>query len=229
MPAAGSGSRMQASLPKQYLPLLGRPLIVHALERLCAHPLVRGVIVGISPQDTRWAGLRQDLARQPKLLGAFDGGATRAETVRNGLKALQAHAEASDWVLVHDAVRPCVRVADVDALIKAVGAGGDGGLLALPVSDTVKRADDNGYVRETVARAGLWRALTPQMFRIGRLLDAIERALKSGAEITDEAAAVEAAGGRPRLVMGHADNIKITVPEDLALAELFLRRQEGRA
>lgn len=229
MPAAGSGSRMQAALPKQYLPLLDRPLIAHTIERLCAHPLVRGVIVGISPQDTHWAGLRRDLARQPKLLGSFAGGATRAETVRNGLKALQAHTEASDWVLVHDAVRPCVRVSDMDKLIKSVGGTSDGGLLALPVSDTVKRADDNGCVRETVARAGLWRALTPQMFRIGRLLDAIERALKSGAEITDEAAAVEAAGGRPRLVMGHADNIKITVPEDLALAELFLRRQEGRA
>ncbi|MBI3574930.1 MAG: 2-C-methyl-D-erythritol 4-phosphate cytidylyltransferase, partial [Gammaproteobacteria bacterium] len=130
------------------------------------------------------------------------------------------------WVLVHDAVRPCVRLSDIDALVSAVESGEDGGLLALPVADTVKRADEAGCVAETVSRAGLWRALTPQMFRIGALRMALEKSLSHSSEITDEAAAIEAAGGHPKLVTGHADNIKITLPGDLALAELFLKQQE---
>jgi len=128
--------------------------------------------------------------------------------------------------LVHDAARPCVRHADIDALLAAVVGHADGGLLALPLSDTVKRADHNGCAEDTVARAGLWRALTPQVFRLAALRDALESAMRAGVEITDEASAMEYSGARPRLVHGHADNIKITVPEDLALAELFLREQE---
>lgn len=225
VPAAGTGSRMQAALPKQYLPLLGRPVILHTLERLTAHARVRGVLVGVGADDPHWRGLGDRLGAIPKLLGSYAGGATRAQTVLNGLEALAAQAHPDDWVLVHDAVRPCVRVADVEALIREVESGEEGGLLALPVSDTVKRVNADRRVLETVPRANLWRALTPQMFRLARLRSALAQALARGAEVTDEAAAVEAAGGRPRVVAGHPDNIKITLPEDLVLAELFLRQQ----
>ncbi len=220
---------MQAPLPKQYLPLLGRPVILHTLERLCTHPRVRGVMVGVSDQDRHWQALIPMLANLPKFLGKYSGGETRAHTVLNGLKALGNHAKSEDWVLVHDAVRPCLRHADVDKLISAVGNGPEGGLLAFPVSDTVKRVDNEGHVVETVRREGLWRAATPQMFRIGALASALEGAQKLGREITDEASAIEGAGGHPRVVACHADNIKVTLPEDLALAELYLKQQQGKA
>jgi 2-C-methyl-D-erythritol 4-phosphate cytidylyltransferase len=220
---------MQAPLPKQYLSLLGRPVILHTLERLCTYSRVRGVMVGISDQDRHWPALIPMLANLPKFLGKYSGGETRAHTVLNGLKALSKHAKSEDWVLVHDAVRPCVRHADIDKLIAAVGDDREGGLLALPVSDTVKRVDNEGHVVETVRREGLWRAATPQMFRIGALVSALETALKQNSKITDEASAIEAAGGHPRVVACHADNIKVTLPEDLALAELYLKQQQGKA
>jgi 2-C-methyl-D-erythritol 4-phosphate cytidylyltransferase len=169
------------------------------------------------------------LANLPKFLGKYSGGETRAHTVLNGLKALSKHAKSEDWVLVHDAVRPCLRHEDVDKLISAVGNGPEGGLLAFPVSDTVKRVDNEGRVIETVRREGLWRAATPQMFRIGALASALETALKQNSKITDEASAIEGAGGHPCVVACHADNIKITLPEDLALAELYLKQQQGKA
>jgi 2-C-methyl-D-erythritol 4-phosphate cytidylyltransferase len=224
VPAAGIGTRMQAAVPKQYLPLSGRPILVHTLARLCTYPRVRGVLVGISPSDTHWSRCAGECAALPRFRGSFAGGAQRAATVLNGLRALH-EAGDGDWVMVHDAVRPCVRHGDLDRLVEALADGTDGGLLALPVTDTVKRADADGHVHETVPRAGLWRALTPQMFRLGRLRAALERALARGEEITDEAAAIEAAGGRPRVVEGQPDNIKITLPADLALAELYLARQ----
>jgi 2-C-methyl-D-erythritol 4-phosphate cytidylyltransferase len=220
---------MQAPLPKQYLPLLGRPVILHTLEHLCTHARVRGVMVGVSDQDRHWQALIPMLANLPKFLGKYSGGETRAQTVLNGLRALSKHAKSEDWVLVHDAVRPCLRHEDVDKLISAVGNGPEGGLLAFPVSDTVKRVDNEGRVVETVRREGLWRAATPQMFRIGALTSALESAQKLGREITDEASAIEGAGRHPRVVACHADNIKVTLPEDLALAELYLKQQQGKA
>ena len=226
VPAGGQGQRMQAAVPKQYLPLLGRPVILHTLERLCSHPRIRGVMVGISDQDRHWQALVPMLAQFPKFLGKYSGGETRAQTVLNGLKVLVKHAKPEDWVLVHDAVRPCVRHGDVDKLIATVSEGEEGGLLAFPVSDTVKRVDNAGQVLETVSRERLWRAATPQMFRIKALTHALEKAMKTGKEITDEAFAIEAAGRRPRVVACHTDNIKITLPEDLALAELYLKQQQ---
>ncbi len=226
IPAAGVGLRMGVAVPKQYLLLRGRPVILHTLERLCHYPRLSGVMIGISPEDRHWQVHETEAKRLPKFLGTYPGGETRALTVLNGLKALAAHAHDNDWVLVHDAVRPCVRLSDIDALVDAVESGKEGGLLALPVADTVKRADKAGRVAETISRDGLWRALTPQMFRIGALRVALEKSLSCGDEITDEATAVEAAGGHPKLVAGHADNIKITLPGDLALAELFLKQQE---
>mgnify|MGYP001559750225 FL=1 len=229
IPAGGQGRRIQSPVPKQYLPLLGRPVILHTLERLCAHPCIQGVLVGIAPDDQDWQKLTPDLKRLPKFLGTSVGGETRAHTVLNGLKILAKHAKPDDWVLVHDAVRPCVRHGDIDKLISAVSEGEEGGLLAFPVADTVKRVDNAGQVLETVSREGLWRAATPQMFRINKLSQALEQAMKAGKEITDEASAIEVTGGHPRVVACHTDNIKITLPEDLALAELYMKQQQGKA
>ena len=139
--------------------------------------------------------------------------------------ALAPHAGPDDWVMVHDAVRPCVRRQDIDELIAVATSNNDGGLLAIPVSDTVKRSDASQRALETVSRNNLWRALTPQLFKLKQLEDALKRALANGLDVTDEACAVETTGGRPVLVPGHADNIKVTTPEDLPLAEFYLRQQ----
>lgn len=229
IPAGGLGRRMQSAIPKQYLTLLGRPVILHTMERLCAHPRIQGVVVGVARDDRHWPSLVAELKHLSKFLGTSPGGETRAQTVLNGLKELTKHAKPDDWVLVHDAVRPCVRHGDIDMLIAAVGKGGEGGLLAFPVSDTVKRVDNAGRVMETVNREGLWRAATPQMFRISALAQALEQAMKAGNEITDEASAMEAAGGHPHVVACHTDNIKITLADDLALAELYMKQQQGKA
>jgi 2-C-methyl-D-erythritol 4-phosphate cytidylyltransferase len=218
---------MQSAIPKQYLPLLGRPVILHTLERLCAHARIQGVVVGIAREDRHWPSLVAELRRLPKFLGTCPGGETRAHTVLNGLKELMKYAKPNDWVLVHDAVRPCLRHGDIDKLISTMGAGEEGGLLAFPVSDTVKRVDNVGRVLETVSREGLWRAATPQMFRINALVQALEKAMKAGKEITDEASAIEATGGHPSVVACHTDNIKITLADDLALAELYMKQQQG--
>ena len=216
---------MQAAVPKQYLPLLGRPILVRTLERLCTHPRLQGVLVGIAANDDHWSRCADDCSHLPRFVGTFTGGSQRAQTVLSGLRALASRARAGDWVMVHDAVRPCVRHDDIDKLIDAVVASDQGGLLALPIADTVKRTDASGRVLETVARNDLCRALTPQMFRLDRLQTALEQALADGFEITDEAAAIEHIGGRPLVVAGHPDNIKITHPADLDLAELYLYRQ----
>jgi 2-C-methyl-D-erythritol 4-phosphate cytidylyltransferase len=222
VPAAGVGARMGADRPKQYLPLFGRPILQHTLERLGSYVPLRGIFVGLSPGDAYWPSLPPHL---PKVLGTFPGGQERAHTVLNGLKALLAHAASHDWVMVHDAVRPCVRHGDIDKLVRAVAGHPDGGLLGLPLMDTVKRVDPMDHVVETVPRAGLWRALTPQLFPVARLRRALEAAVQQGVAITDEAAAIELDGGHPRMVAGHGDNIKITLPADIELAEMVLKQQ----
>ena len=222
IPAAGSGTRMNAQLPKQYLALAGKTVIEHTLARLAAHPLISGVMVALSASDTRWDALR---IQSDKPLLRAPGGDERCISVYNALVQLQAHAQPDDWVLVHDGARPCVRVADIDRLMTELRDHAVGGLLALPVRDTMKRSDVNGDVTETVDRKGLWHALTPQMFRLGALTEALQRAIDQGILVTDEAAAMERLGYKPRLVEGSSDNIKITRPEDLAVAEFYLRRQ----
>lgn len=224
VPAAGSGSRMNSQVPKQYMVLAGKAVIEHALARLAAHPLIDGILVALAPSDTRW----QDLALNfPKPVLAIKGGAERCHSVLNALFELQKHAQRDDWVLVHDGARPCLRAADIDRLISELRDHPHGGLLAVPVRDTMKRADENGNVFETVDRKGLWHALTPQMFRLGELSDALMRAVDQGWLVTDEASAMELAGYKPLLVEGTADNIKITRPDDLVVAEFYLRRQQG--
>ena len=222
IPAAGVGKRMQSEVPKQYLELLGRPILVHAIERLAALPGVQGMMVAISPDDEYWPALAPAV---PVPLWTTAGGVERCHSVLNALTDLGLHAQEDDWVLVHDAARPCVRRADLENLIETLKDDEVGGLLAMPVRDTMKRAEPDGRVVTTEPREGLWHALTPQMFRLGQLRHALEEAIEAEDLVTDESAAMERAGYRPRLVAGHGDNIKITRPEDLALAEFFLQRQ----
>ena len=221
--AAGRGTRMGAAMPKQYLPLAGRTVIEHTLHRLASHPRVAGLMVVLDADDDCWPRLQLSL---PVPLHTTVGGTERYASVDNGLRALAALTDPGDWVLVHDAARPCLRHQDIDRLLDALLDHPVGGLLAAPVADTMKRADAHGEVIETVDRAQLWRALTPQMFRIAALRTAIRDALDAGQPITDEASAIEVSGARPQLVEGHPDNIKITHPADLALAELYIHRQE---
>lgn len=225
VPAAGVGARMGGGVPKQYLPLMGRPIIVHTLARLGGHPRISGVVVAVATDDERWPEVAASLAFEPVVA---TGGRERRDSVLAGLEALRGRAPDNDWALVHDAVRPCLRDEDIHRLVDALADDDVGGLLALPVKDTMKRADADGRVAETVSRASLWHAQTPQMFRIGALRDALRRSVEARREVTDEARAMELAGARPRLVPGHEENIKITRPEDLRLAELYLSsRGEG--
>ncbi len=223
VPAAGVGQRMHAPLPKQYLPLAGRTVIEHTLNVLLQHPRIQGLVVALSPEDGWWQNLRIDT---PKPLLLTSGGEQRYHSVRRGLQVLQDRLEEDDWVLVHDAARPCLCTSDLDHLLDSLQQDPVGGLLATPVRDTMKRADQRGCVMATEDRSGLYHDLTPQMFRYGLLCRALEYALEQHVAVTDEASAVEALGLSPRLVLGRTDNIKITQPEDLALAEFYLTQQE---
>lgn len=225
IPAAGIGTRMAAVIPKQYLPLHGSTVIECTVQRFLSHPRISGVVVVIAPDDVHWS--RTALHGSASSLFVVEGGAERYHSVLNGLMRLAGMAQSHDWVLVHDAARPCLRHDDIDRLIATLADHPVGGLLGVPVADTVKRAGSEGNILETVSRAGLWRALTPQMFRLGELIQALRHVVDNKLAVTDEAAAMELTGHAPRMVEGHADNIKITVPQDLALAELYLRRQEA--
>ncbi len=221
VPAAGSGARFGAEKPKQYLDLLGRPLIFHTLAALTAHPAIERVWVVLSPDDAEWS--RHDwLALGPKLETVRCGGATRAASVTNGLRAAAMAAADDDWILVHDAARPCLSAAMLDALFAELADDPVGGLLAVPVADTLKRADAAQRVAATEPRDGLWQAQTPQMFRYGRLCEALENC----PGVTDEAGAIEALGLAPKLVRGDATNLKVTYPADLALAAMILRARQ---
>lgn len=223
IPAAGSGNRMGTAVPKQYLELAGRTVIEHTLERLTSHPLISGIVVALAERDKTWSSL--SLASDRPLI-TVTGGEDRHLSVLSALRRLGEMAHPADWVLVHDAARPCLRRSDLDRLIAMLQEHPVGGLLGVPVSDTLKRVDARGDVVETLARDGVWRAQTPQMFRLATLTRALEAAVANGIAVTDEAGAMEHAGHAPRMVEGHADNIKITAPGDLALAGTFLRLQQ---
>lgn len=223
IPAAGVGARMGADVPKQYLPLCGVPVLAHGLRRLGDHPKVSGVVVALAPGDPYWQKMEVH-CRAP--LWVTSGGAERCDSVLAALGALALHGDRDDWVLVHDAARPCLRREDLDRLIGRLWDHPVGGLLAVPVGDTLKRAGPAGEVLGTVARDGLWQAQTPQMFRLGALLEALEQVAAGGGVVTDESQAMERMGLVPRLIEGHAGNIKITRPEDLARAALYLRSQD---
>ncbi|MGP0170511.1 2-C-methyl-D-erythritol 4-phosphate cytidylyltransferase [Pseudomonas sp. NCHU5208] len=213
IPAAGVGARMGADRPKQYLQVAGRSILEHTLACFLDHPGLLGAVVCLSLDDPFWPTL--PVANDPRVRRA-PGGRERADSVLAGLLALQqGGADAQDWVLVHDAARPNLARSDLDLLLKTLATDAVGGLLAVPARDTLKRADDQGRVAQTVDRAVIWQAYTPQMFRLGDLRQALSAALAAGVPITDEASALEWAGKAPRLVEGRADNLKITRPEDL--------------
>jgi 2-C-methyl-D-erythritol 4-phosphate cytidylyltransferase len=215
---------MGSATPKQYLDLAGRAVIDHALDLFVADVRIAGVVVALDPTDRYWEATAY--AAHPKVTRA-DGGAERCHSVLNALEVLGGRARAEDWVLVHDAARPCLRAADLDRLIEILVEDEVGGLLGVPVRDTMKRAEALDRIGATVDRASLWHAFTPQMFRLGHLRDALSDALAANDLVTDDASAMERVGRAPRLVEGHADNIKITRAEDLPLARFYLQ-QQGR-
>jgi 2-C-methyl-D-erythritol 4-phosphate cytidylyltransferase len=225
--AAGRGDRFGADLPKQYLELCGKAVIEHSLECFCTYEKITGLVVVIDGQDEHGKRLLRAVSTHGKRLIVAEGGVERAQSVLNGLCELAKIAAPQDWVLVHDAARPCLRHADIDSLINALADHPVGGLLGVPVSDTVKRVGKACEVLETVNRDELWRAQTPQMFRIGALIAALNLAMERNINVTDEAAAMALTGAVPLMVESHADNIKITYLSDLALAEFYLR-QQGR-
>lgn len=217
VPAAGTGTRMGEDLPKQYRLLAGQPMIWHALEMLCASPRIQRVFVVLDGRDAVWERFDwTDLGVKLSVLRC--GGPTRADSVLNGLLAISAAVLPDDWMLVHDAARPCLSPALLEGLIEQVGSDETGGILAVPVADTLKRAASDRRIEATVPRERIWQAQTPQMFRYGLLREALTRSRV----VTDEAGAVEALGHRPLLVESDASNLKVTWPADLALAEKIL-------
>lgn len=223
IPAAGFGNRMGAELPKQYLKIHGQYILEHTASKFIRLANIEGIVVVISVNDAYWP--RLELSRNEKVM-VTTGGEQRYHSVLNGLYRLDEVAGNNDFVLVHDAARPCVRIDDIAVLIEKISDHPVGGLLGVPARDTLKRADENNEITETISREGVWHALTPQMFRKAMLQQAIESAIANNIEITDEAQAMEHAGFKPKFVAGHPDNIKITHMHDLPLVELFLSLQE---
>ena len=221
IPAGGIGRRMGAGRPKQYLKLLDRTVLEHSMLPFCEHPLIKGVIVVVADNDEHWHSLA--LSGHSRVARA-SGGRERCHSVLNGLDRLAEFAGEADWVLVHDAARPCVTAADIDRLIDGLKEHPVGGILALPVRDTVKQAGRQNEVEATLDRDRLWRALTPQMFRLGLLRDSIAAATGDNLLVTDEAQALESRGYRPGIVQGGPHNIKVSLDEDRALAEFYLKR-----
>ena len=221
IPAAGIGKRMESDTPKQYLKLNNKTIIEQTLTLFDTHDAISEVVVAISEGDEYWASLNIELS---KPLHIAKGGKERCDSVLNALMFLENKAANDDWVLVHDAARPCLRHEDITLLLTTLAEHEVGGILAVPVRDTMKRSTADNAIKETVERENLWHALTPQMFRFSMLKNALESALCNSEAITDEASALELAGYQPLLVEGHADNIKITRPEDLVLASFFLQK-----
>ncbi|MGH8549491.1 MAG: 2-C-methyl-D-erythritol 4-phosphate cytidylyltransferase [Methylococcales bacterium] len=221
VPAAGTGKRMAADRPKQYLKLGERKVLEHTLERLLGSRVYSGIVVAISEDDGYWDSL--PISRSDRI-HRVAGGSERADSVLSGLNFIASIAARDEWVMVHDAARPCLTANDIRRLRDSVANDAVGGILALPVHDTLKCVE-TGRIASTVDRSRIWRALTPQMFRLALLRDALIAASQAGQVVTDEASAVELKGLRPLIVEGRPDNIKITRPEDLPLAAYYLEQQ----
>ena len=220
VPAAGQGTRIGDAVPKQYIPLRGKPMMFHSVEALASVARIAAVCVVLSPLDRHW-GEHDWSAFPDKIEPMFVGGATRAQSVMNAMDALKDRAAKDDWILVHDAARPCIQKELVEQFLDELGDDPVGGLLAMPVADTLKSADENQRVAATIPRLNLWRAQTPQMFRY----ELLRRGFDRRPDATDEAQAVESIGySAPRLVQGENSNIKVTFAEDLYLAEMILER-----
>ena len=220
VPAAGSGSRMGSHVPKQYLPITHETVLQCTLTRINSVPCVSRIVVVVSATEVQKHAINDEVH-------ITTGGCTRAESVMNGLRYIREQLSHTGLVLVHDAARPCVRVSDISRLIAEVGSSSHGGILAVPVHDTLKRGDGDARISATVDRHDMWRAVTPQLFYVEKLLDALQQADRKGLRVTDEASAMELAGYRPLLVAGAQDNIKITVADDLSLARTILKSQES--
>lgn len=223
VPAAGIGRRMASQQPKQYLKIHGKTILEHSLERLSRCDYVAGIAVGIAEQDTYWAELN---ITDQKLLGSYVGGVERIHTVVNGLDFISAWAAEGDWVMIHDAVRPCVRPEDINRLVEQALRFNRSAILATPVVDTVKKVNSQSFIQATLNRDELMLAATPQLFPLARLEQSLKAAIDQCVLSTDESAAVELLGESPLAVRTDRTNIKITTAEDLAVAELFLDRRK---
>ncbi|MES2500382.1 MAG: 2-C-methyl-D-erythritol 4-phosphate cytidylyltransferase [Pseudomonadota bacterium] len=222
IPAAGVGSRMANVLPKQYIALGGKPMISHSIQVFFNHPRIAAIHVALNPEDDFWRSL--SLEPQSRLHLHYTGGNTRAETVLNTLHAIAPQLNTDDWILVHDAARPGLTHVLLNRLIDALENDDVGGLLALPVADTLKKSAIHNQVEKTISRADLWQAQTPQMFRFSTLKNALSR---FGDNVTDEAEAIEALGLKPKLVQGELRNLKVTYPQDLILLEALFKQEKA--
>ena len=223
IPCAGSGSRMQSASPKQYLSLNGKPILRHAIDIFEAMPIVSKVFVVIAAEDAYWSDALLQDCHKTQVLSC--GGESRATSVYHGLQALASQVDNEDWVLVHDAARPGIDAVMVQRLIDAMQADDIGGLLALPLADTLKRADATQHVAATIPREALWQAQTPQMFKLGMLKKALASCLER--QPTDEAQAMEWAGHTPKLVLGDLKNLKITYPHDIAVVSALMQATQS--
>lgn len=223
IPAAGRGKRYGGAMLKQYLPVNGKPVLAHSIKAFQFHPMVSSITVVLAEDDQWFESAVGLLAAN---VNTVTGGETRAQSVRNGLRFIADNYSSTDWVLVHDAARPCLSASRLEKFLEQGLESVHGAILAVPVGDTLKRAGDSHEIVATVDRTGLWSAQTPQLFRIGVLADAIDMAQQAGCILTDEASAMEFVGIKPLLVMGSSANIKITHSSDLAIAEALLARKE---
>lgn len=219
IPAAGAGTRMGGQVPKQYLSVLGKTILEHTLSLLANNSKIKRLIVAVAEDDQLFSTLPSSIVEKCTII---TGGTERSDSVMAGLNYLKKFAPDCSWVLVHDAARPCVQHRDIDNLIEAVKGHSVGGLLATPLLDTLKECVDSSIVKKTVDRSNLWRALTPQMFRLTVLQKALAESIKNGAMVTDESQAIEQAGLSSKIIEGSSQNIKVTRPEDLWLAEAIL-------
>ena len=218
IPAAGVGKRYSSDIPKQYLPLSGIPVLLHSINKLVKLDEIEEILVVLNPEDTFWEKLNLS---HPKVK-AIHGGLQRCNSVNSALEELSGRAKKGDWVLVHDAVRPCISDSDLKKITSIVNDEEVGGLLAFPILDTIKEVGENLEVQKTIPRENLWSAMTPQIFRYEVLKQALEAAIMAGESVTDEASAIEAIGLTPRIIQGEKTNIKITHPSDMVLAESII-------
>ena len=223
IPAAGRGKRYGGAMLKQYLPVCGKPVLAHSIKVFQFHPMVSSITVVLAEDDQWFESAVGLLAAN---VNTVTGGDTRAQSVRNGLRFIADNYSNTDWVIVHDAARPCLSASRLEKFLEQGLESVHGAILAVPVGDTLKRAGDSQEIVATVDRSGVWAAQTPQLFRVGVLADAIDMAQEAGCKLTDEASAMEFVGIKPLLVMGSSANIKITHSSDLAIAEALLARKE---
>ena len=218
IPAAGVGKRYSSDIPKQYLPLSGLPVLLHSINKLVKLDEIEEILVALNPEDTFWEKLNFS---HPKVT-AIHGGVERCNSVNSALEELSGRAKKGDWVLVHDAVRPCISDSDLKKITSIVNDEEVGGLFAFPILDTIKEVGENLDVQKTIPRGSLWSAMTPQIFRYELLKQALEAALVAGGSVTDEASAIESIGLTPRIVQGDKTNIKVTHSTDMVLAESII-------